>query len=65
MDDRKLLPPLARGDSKRANLDKLSILDLPAELRNQIYEYFVKYPAPIRIDFKEERKSDSVFLIDP
>lgn len=65
MDDQKLLPPLARGDSKRANLDKLSILDLPAELRNQIYEYFVKYPAPIRTDFKEHPKSDPVFLIDP
>ncbi|KAI4920875.1 hypothetical protein J4E85_008990 [Alternaria conjuncta] len=49
MDDQKLLPPLARGDSKRENLDKLSILDLPPELRNQIYGYLLKFHAPLDI----------------
>ncbi|KAI4640460.1 hypothetical protein J4E93_008666 [Alternaria ventricosa] len=49
MDDQKLLPPLARGDSKRANLDKLSILDLPGETRNQIFGYLVEHKDPIQI----------------
>ncbi|KAH6853023.1 hypothetical protein BKA58DRAFT_66564 [Alternaria rosae] len=49
MDDQHLLPLLACGDSKRANLDKVSILDLPAELRNQIYGYLFEFYVPICI----------------
>ncbi|KAI4647372.1 uncharacterized protein J4E79_010230 [Alternaria viburni] len=59
MDDQKLLPPLARGDSKRANLDKLSILDLPAELRNQIYSYLLNFHAPLDIYHERNRLDEN------
>ena len=49
MDDQKLLPPLARGDSKRADPNKLSILDLPGETRNQIFGYLVPIKSPMII----------------
>lgn len=46
MDDWSTLPPLARGDSKAADPDKHSILDLPGETRNQIFGYLIKLPDP-------------------
>jgi len=49
MDDQTLLPPLARGDSKRADPNKLSIIDLPGETRNQIFGYLVGHKGSIQI----------------
>ncbi|KAI4640461.1 hypothetical protein J4E93_008667 [Alternaria ventricosa] len=44
-------PPIAVGDSKRENSDKHSFLELPGEIRNQIYEYFVKSPSPLDVRY--------------
>jgi len=42
MDNFHPVSPLSLGDSKRADLDKPSILDLPGELRNHIFSYLVE-----------------------
>ncbi|CAN9202958.1 unnamed protein product [Alternaria alternata] len=50
MATRKTIPPLARGDSKPVDANKPFIIrDLPAEIRNQIINYLVEYPTPMRI----------------
>ena len=43
--------PITLGASKRANPDKHSILELPGELRNQIYDYFIKSSSPLQIRY--------------
>lgn len=46
----KTISTLARGDSKPIDANKPFIIhDLPAEIRNQIISYLVKYPTPMRI----------------
>ncbi|KAH8623504.1 hypothetical protein IG631_21983 [Alternaria alternata] len=50
MATQKTIPSLARSDSKPIDANKPFIIrDLPAEIRNQIISYFVKYPTPMRI----------------
>ncbi|CAN9294583.1 unnamed protein product [Alternaria alternata] len=50
MATQKTIPSLARGDSKPIDANKPFIIrDLPAEIRNQIISYLVKYPTPMRI----------------
>ena len=43
--------PLRLGDSKRADPEKPSILDLPGELRNQIFAYLATFPFPVNVEF--------------
>jgi hypothetical protein len=40
--------------SSRADLDRLSFLDLPAEVRNEVYGYAFEHPSPIVITFSEQ-----------
>ena len=44
--------PIVLGDSQRAYPDKHSILELPGELRNQIYQYFVESPSPLQVRYR-------------
>ena len=39
------------GASTRANPDKHSILELPGELRNQIYNHFIKSSSPLQVRY--------------
>ena len=50
MATQNIIPSLARGDSKPIDANKPFIIrDLPAEIRNQIISYLVKYLTPMRI----------------
>ena len=44
--------PIALGNSQRAYPDKHSILELPGELRNQIYQYITKSPSPLQVRYR-------------
>jgi hypothetical protein len=40
--------------SSRADLDRLSFLDLPPEVRNKVYGYAFEHPSPIVITFSKQ-----------
>jgi hypothetical protein len=43
------LPTIITGKSKAADPSRLSLLDLPGEIRNRIYDYAFKYDQAIRV----------------
>ncbi|KAI4920876.1 hypothetical protein J4E85_008991 [Alternaria conjuncta] len=51
MDNFHPVSPLRLGHSKSADPEKPSILDLPGELRNQIFAYLVTFPFPVNVEF--------------
>jgi hypothetical protein len=42
-------PSQTKGGSKERHADKVPFLDLPGELRNQVYALLVVFPHPLRI----------------
>lgn len=49
----RVLLPLSGGDSKSADPHKHSLVTLPAELRNRIFEYLVEFSEPVKVTFHQ------------